>query len=198
MTVDHRPRGGRRRWVAIVLTEALAPLVVSVAVMLAISLLSTPYLVSALGWWLLASLFVGVVPYTFLLIGVRRGRWTGRHVPLREQRAVPLLFAGGSVVVGLGVLVLLGAPRQLVAVVVAGLAGLTVSLLITLRWKMSIHTGVASGAATVLTVVGSALAVPAWLSVAAVAWARVDLQDHSVGQVVAGAAIAAGVFSTLR
>jgi hypothetical protein len=46
--------------------------------------------------------------------------------------------------VGIALLIAGGAPCQLVALVVAGVVGLGVTVSITLRWEMSIHTGVAT------------------------------------------------------
>jgi membrane-associated phospholipid phosphatase len=120
----------------------------------------------------------------------------------REQRRTPLLVGLASVTIGLVLLLWLAAPRELLALVAAGAAGLIVSVTISLWWKMSIHTAVAAGAVTVLVLVfGPALITTAPL-VAIVGWARVQLRDHSVGQVVGGAligaVIAAGVFTTLR
>ena len=54
---------------------------------------------------------------------------------MREQRRVPLLFAVACVVTGLALLALLGAPRQLLALVIAMFVGLIVTLTITLAWK---------------------------------------------------------------
>jgi membrane-associated phospholipid phosphatase len=82
------------------------------------------------------------------------------------------------------------------------LTGLAATLLVTLWWKLSVHTAAASGTVAILALTfGSALAltVPA---VALVAWSRVRLGDHTPAQTLAGAAlgglVAPTVFVLLR
>lgn len=202
MTAPRSRMQGSRAAAARTITEVFAPVVLTIGVVLVVGAASGPGPLSGLAWGLIAALFVGAVPYAFLVHGVRRGRWTDRHVSVREQRIVPLSFAAASAIVGIGVLVVGGAPRQLVALVLAGLVGLGVSLAITRHWKMSIHTGVASGAATILVLVFGPSMLATWPVVIAVAWSRVELRDHSLSQVVVGAvvgAVIAGVvFSAVR
>jgi hypothetical protein len=119
----------------------------------------------------------------------------------RSQRLVPLLVGFGSVAAGWVLLVVLGAPRELLAAVAAGGVGLVVAAAVNHFWKMSIHTAVAAGSCVILMLVfGTVLLVTAPL-VALVGWSRVRLADHTLAQVVVGAAVGAsvagGVFSTL-
>jgi membrane-associated phospholipid phosphatase len=67
--------------------------------------------------------------------------------------------------------------------------GGVVVLLITLRWKISIHAGSAAGSATVLALLYGAWALPLLLGVAVIGWSRVVLGKHSWAQVVAGALV---------
>lgn len=200
--VQQRRRRLTRRRLAQVVTEVCAPVVLSIGLLLIVGAASTPNPLVGLGWGLLAAFFVGVIPYGFLLLGIRRGRWTDRHVRIREQRTVPLAFAIASVVFGAGVLAVAGAPQQLIALVIAGLAGLAVTVVLTLAWKISIHTAVASGTATILFLVFGPALLLTWPLVAAVGWSRMELRDHSPAQVIAGAVVgtlvAAAVFTTLR
>jgi membrane-associated phospholipid phosphatase len=149
-----------------------------------------------------AAVFAGVIPYGIILLGVRRGSLGDHHVTTREQRLRPLLAGLVSVAAGVVLLVVLGAPRQVVALIVAMLAGLAVTALITHWWKISAHAAVAAGTATILMAAfGPALAV-AWPVVAAVGWSRVVLREHTLAQVLGGvpmgALVAGGVFVALR
>jgi hypothetical protein len=144
-----------------------------------------------------AVLFGSLVPLWYLLLGVRRGRWANHHVPIREQRRGPLLVGLASVIVGLVVRAALGAARELLVLIVAMIAGLVVSLVITHFWKMSIHTGVVAGTTTILVLVFGQIGLLAVPFVALVAWARVELGDHTPAQVLAGCAIGASVAGTV-
>jgi membrane-associated phospholipid phosphatase len=152
---------------------------------------------AGLGWGLLAATFCGLIPYGIVVARVRRQRLTDRHLRTLQQRPAPLLAGIASVVAGVAVLVALDAPRQLIALVTAMLTGLAATLLVTLWWKLSVHTAAASGTVAVLTLTfGPAftLALPA---VVLVAWSRVRLGDHTPAQTVAGAALGALVATTV-
>jgi membrane-associated phospholipid phosphatase len=140
-----------------------------------------------------ASLFAGGIPYLILATGVRRGRFTDMHLSRREERPIMMAIGLASVAVGLGLMALLDAPRELFALVGAMVAGVAVALLISSFWKISIHTSVTAGSATILAIVFGPWALLLGSVVAAVAWARVRLGAHTVSQVLVGAAVGAGV-----
>lgn len=201
-TLDREPQSERLSTAAKTVTDVLSPLHLVVGVLLLVGAVSARSRFLGVGWGLLAAVFIGGLPYIFLLHGVRRGKYTDRHVRVRQQRTGPLLFASACVVTGLALLRWLGAPRQLLALVVAMLVGLAVTLAITLAWKVSVHTAVAAGTVVILTLVFGPVLLATWPAVALVGWSRVHLRDHTLAQVVAGAvmggAIAAAVFTALR
>ncbi len=96
-----------------------------------------------------------------------------------------------SVATGLVVMLAADAPRDLTATVVAMLASLVPILVITVWWKISVHTAVASGATDCMAVALS----PWWLLlyplVAAIGWSRVVLRDHTTAQTVVGTVVGA-------
>ncbi len=100
-----------------------------------------------------------------------------------------MLLALVSVVAGLGVVDLLGAPRPVVAAVAALLAGLLVVLLLTSAWKVSVHLAVATG---IVAILYSQIGLWATLTLpllAVLAWARVHTRSHTLGQVLAGTGV---------
>ena len=140
-----------------------------------------------------ASLFAGGIPYAVLATGVRRGRFTDMHLSRREERPVMMAIGLASVTIGLGLMVLLDAPRELFALVGAMVAGVAVALVVSAFWKISIHTSVTAGSATILALVFGPWALVLTPLVIAVAWARVRLGAHTVSQVLVGAAVGAAV-----
>ncbi|GGQ40962.1 phosphatase PAP2 family protein [Couchioplanes azureus] len=149
-------------------------------------------------WWgLPGALFAAGIPLAYVVRGVRAGRLTNHHIPEREHRRVPLLFGIASVAAGLVVLLLLGAPRDVLALMAAGGTGLLVFTVVTHWWKMSIHAGVAAGTAATLTAVyGPAALLTVPFAVLA-CWARVRLSAHTVPQVIAGAIVGAVIAGTV-
>jgi membrane-associated phospholipid phosphatase len=170
-------------------TEVFAPAVWAAAMPLIIAVhVTAPSWVTGLGWGLLAVLFCSAIPYGIIAIGVRRGKLTDHHIGVREQRRMPLVYGLLSVLAGLAALGLLGAPRRLVAMVVVMFAVLLIVTAINQAWKLSAHAAVSAGSASVLIVVFGPILAVALLLVALVGWSRVQLRDHTAGQVITGAA----------
>jgi membrane-associated phospholipid phosphatase len=191
-----------RRLAARTATEVFAPAVVVVAVSFLVGLHAGDTVGAGLRWGLLAALFSSVIPFGAILLGVRRGRLTDHHVGRREQRRVPLLIALGSVLVGLGVLGLAGAPREMLALVTSMFVSLGVTVVVTHWWKVSAHAAVASGGAVIAVLTLGPLWLASYVVVAIVCWSRVQLRDHTVAQVLVGAVlgvvVGGSVFVALR
>ena len=148
---------------------------------------------AGIGWPLLGMVFTVVIPAAIVDVGVRQGRYTDHHLSRREQRAVPLGLAAASVLVGLAVLALAGAPRAIVALQVAVLTTVLVATTVTLWWKVSFHVAVVAAAACVLTLLGGGWWALSWLAVPVVGWARLRLTAHTLAQVLVGGVLGAGV-----
>jgi membrane-associated phospholipid phosphatase len=183
-------------------SEVLAPTPVTLALTATIALASAPDLLSGVLWTVLAGLFAGVIPYAVVLVGFRRGRLGGRHIPDRAERLVPTALAGVSVGVGIAVLDRLGAPRDVVALLASQVAGAVVGLAVTAFWKVSIHTAAVAGSVAVLAVRFGWPALAGIPVVALVAWSRVTLGAHTWAQVLVGASlggvVGGGVFALVR
>ncbi|WP_432535913.1 phosphoesterase PA-phosphatase [Kineococcus arenarius] len=185
------------------LTEALAPAPLAAAALLLVAVRSASSPAAGLGWGALAALLAVGIPYGVVLAGVRARRWSDHHLRVRRQRFAPLALGTATSAAGWVLLRVLGAPGELLALLAASGTGLAVCLAATLVWKMSVHAGVAAGSAVVvaLTLGPSTLGWTVPL-VAAAAWSRVALRDHTTAQVVVGAlvgaAVAGGVFGALR
>jgi hypothetical protein len=178
------------------------PAVMVVAVLAVVAAHSTDRLWSAALWAGLAVLFCVVIPYTVLLGMAAKGRVLDQHLVVREQRRAPLLAALASVIVGLLVLAGLEAPRPVLALVVAMLAGLGAMTVVSHWYKASFHLAVAGGVTVIIgLVLGWSAAVPLAALLSAIAWARLRAGRHSRGQVlvglVVGAAAAAIVYPAL-
>jgi membrane-associated phospholipid phosphatase len=184
------PRSAR---VARFFTEVLAPWVIVLTLPFPVAWYSTTSVASAVLWALVGGVCGSLVPMAFILRAVRKGNLTDHHVGVREQRFGPLVVCIGSVVAGIGLLAVTGAPDEVVALSVAEFAGLAATLPITFWWKVSVHSMVAAGAAAILTVIFGPLLLVMAVPVAAVGWSRVRLGDHTGAQVIAGSLIGVAV-----
>ncbi|MEW5532782.1 hypothetical protein [Streptomyces virginiae] len=177
-----------RQKAARVLSDVLAPANLVVALLLLVGGHSTGSW-AGLGWGLLAALFCGVVPIGIITVGVPRGALTDQHIRVRRQRVAPMALSLLSVLAGVALLHLLGAPAQVFALVVAMLVGLVSSLLVTVVWQISIHMSVAGGTVMILLLVFGPPVLPAALVAAAVGWSRLVLRAHTPAQLLAGTAL---------
>lgn len=193
MTADlDRLQAARPSRVADRIAIATDPGIVVGALVLFVAAWATRAVGPTLGWSAATIAFCVLLPYAALALLLRSGRVSDRQIVRREQRLVPGLAALGCLVAGLVALRFLGAPRDLIVLMVANVAGLVTLLAISRWWKISLHTAVTSGAATIVGVLagwpwGLALAP----LVAVVGWARWRAGRHTAPQVVVGAAVGA-------
>ncbi|MFD7488283.1 hypothetical protein [Streptomyces mirabilis] len=81
--------------IARVITEAFAPGILFVVILLAVGWHSTRSLTGT-GWGLLTALFCGIIPCGFIIRGARRGHWTDHHIKQHQQRTIPLVATMGG------------------------------------------------------------------------------------------------------
>ena len=162
----------------------------------------SPSLLAAAGWWALTLAVVVGLPYLILFRALRSGGADDRQVVRRSQRPPLMAAAAVCVAAALVVMYFLGAPRALLALVLALLTGLLAMLIATRFGKPSMHVGVATGAITVVALEQLAVGLALTLLLIPLAWARMHEGRHSLAQVLGGAAIglvtAGSVYSALR
>lgn len=183
----------RRRLLARVLTDVLAPVPVGILALVLIAEKDAPSLTAGLKWVAVSVFLVTLVPLAYIVYLLRRGEISDIHLRRREQRPRIILVSLVSWAVALAVLIAFDAPWQLIAFLGAGLIAFVISGIITLRWKISFHTGVAGGVVSVLTLIFGAGVLVTLPLVALLGWARVELRDHTAAQVIAGALVGSSV-----
>lgn len=179
-----------------IITEMTGPAICGVVGLLTVAIHAAGKSAGA-AWGGLAAVFVSVIPMTYIARGVKSRRWSSHHVDDRAQRTAPLIIAIASLGVGIALLLLVHAPQELTALVLAQLTGLLVVLLVNRWWKISIHLATASGLLAVLTVLFGPWALAGVILLAAIAWSRTVLGAHTWPQVIVGAVVGASVAATL-
>jgi membrane-associated phospholipid phosphatase len=174
------------RWISIIVHPIVYPLVT-------LAILTYAATNGNLGLsfrFLLLALALTSLPVT-LLVGyqVARGHWTDLDVSVRKQRYFLYPFGLAGLILLAIAFKWLSAPavtvKAAVAFVVANLADGAINF----WYKVSAHATSAAVCATLLTIVTPALAVPSILAAVAVAWSRVELGRHTIGQVILGAGV---------
>jgi len=176
------------------LTEIGAPAVLLGVLPVVLSLATADTVAGGIAWAVVTAVFFAIAPFTWVLVGVRRGRLTDHHIGRRSQRRGPLLVGLSCMVAGWLIALVGHAPGTLVAYLGTVLLEAATAVAVTLVWKISLHSWIAALGATALVVVFGPWALLTIPLVAGVAWSRVRLGDHSPAQVAAG--LAAGVLIT--
>jgi membrane-associated phospholipid phosphatase len=187
----------RRLRVARLVGELLSPPPILAVLALVVAWDSSPTPAMAILWGGIAAVSASVLPYALILRGVRRGRLSDRNISLRQQRIRFAAVAITSILIGLAVLAGFDAPAEMVALQASIAVGVACGWVITLWWKISVHAAIAAGAATVLLLVFGPALLVVWPLVAVIAWARVQVGDHTPAQVLAGIALGVVVNATI-
>ncbi|MFF7169749.1 phosphatase PAP2 family protein [Streptomyces pseudovenezuelae] len=171
------------------ITDRAEPRNVIILVSLGVGLAQDSPLTGVL-WALEAIVFAAAIPMAYIKYGMRTGMWADRHIGQVQRRKLLIPVIMASVATGIGGMFLFGAPRAMVALVVAMLATLAVLLVPTAvwKWKISVHTAVAGGALAMLAVTWGPLVWATYPLVAVIAWSRISLRDHTLAQTIAGSA----------
>jgi len=133
--------------------------------------------------------FGTVVPLVMMYQLTKRGFVSDFNVSMRQERTRPFVGAAASYFAGSCALLLLRAPIIIIALMLCYGCNTVIMLLITLRWKISVHASGVAGPATALVYSMGAWAAVFFILLIPVAWARVRLKAHTPWQVWAGALV---------
>jgi membrane-associated phospholipid phosphatase len=167
-------------------SNILAPATISLPFILLVAFYHAQDKLSALLFACITLFFLSVGPLLYIIIGVRLGILSDIDVSRRSQRVGPFIFGIVSATIGWIILSLTDAPRNLQTVMIITVFSGIIMMVITLWWKISMHTSSFGGVATMLTVLYGAVMLPLFILLIFVSWSRVVLRRHTVSQVIAG------------
>jgi len=135
------------------------------------------------------SIFGCVLPLISVVILLKIGVITDFYATNRNERFVPFLTTIFSYLLGTITLILVNAPAPITALMACYLINGIILSLITLKWKISIHSSGVTGPVTALVYLLGTRLLPLFLLVLPVIWARLELRAHSKWQLTMGAII---------
>jgi membrane-associated phospholipid phosphatase len=185
-----------RRWLASVaywvsqigsppLTGALTALMIGF-------ILSTP---PAWRWTIFYVVVTILAPCAYIVWLVQAGKVVDFHLPTREQRIRPLILSFVTALVTWLVMFQVEAPQLLQMLATVNVVQMGLFLIITLRWKISLHCTAATILAELAFVLFGTGAVLLTMSVPLIAWSRVYLERHTIGQTIAGILLGIGILT---
>jgi membrane-associated phospholipid phosphatase len=141
--------------------------------------------------WSLVSLALSVLPVLVIVaFMVRRNKIDGFFTNPRHQRNSVYIFAALMAIISYSLLWYLNAPDVILAVFISGMAAIIVFMVINYFWKISLHTAFVAASVAVLIMVYGVQMVWTVVLVPLVAWARLQLKQHSPAQVMTGGLLA--------
>lgn len=135
------------------------------------------------------SFFSGILPLVSLYYLRHIGVIGDLMVNERDERLIPFACVFGSYLLGTGFLWVFNAPSTMVALMVSYVVTSLVMMVITLRWKISIHAAGVAGPSMFLVLKYNLVLWPFLIATLLVCWSRWRLKVHTIEQVLAGATL---------
>jgi len=180
-----------RKRIADLTSSILNPFLVSLIIIVLLSFESASGISDALKWSLILAAISILPVFSAVVYLLRKGKLDGIFTAVRRQRTAIYVLSGVCAAVGYVILLISKAPLMLRAAFATGLSGVVMFTVINLWWKISLHTALVTALVTVMVILYGWIATAGVVLVLLIAWARLALRQHSLAQVVAGAALAA-------
>lgn len=182
-----------KKKLAVLISRILSPYIVAVLTIVIVAYKASEQNIVQTAKWsgLIVSIFVGL-PLLYIILKVKSGKLTDIHVRAREQRHK--IYAIGAISLSSCIILMLylNAPKMVIAMLVAAIIANAINFMINKFWKVSIHLTAMAGASIIFYILFGlpALIISLGLLILA-AWSRIELKEHSFGQVIAGSIVAA-------
>lgn len=174
-------------------------LFISPPLLVVLSLVLTTAAVASTRAWQLTALYALLaagIPLGFIAWLVTTGRAADMDLSIRSERMKPLLVAVAGMGAGWYLLVWADAPARLTGLALANFIQISLVLLITGSWKISMHAIAVSAFAVVVGgLFGPMVMLAAVALIPLVVWARLRLRRHTPGQTLAGVALGGSVMA---
>lgn len=174
----------RRIRAARVLSQVLSPVVIAVLVLWLVG----DAVGTLTGWlWLGLYLLVGVgLPTGYVVWLTKTGRVTDFDLRRRDQRIKPFMLSLACMLLMWALLWLGDAPTAIRSLVTIGIVQGLALFVITLVWKISLHTAGVATFSVLACFTHGLVALPLLLLIPLVAWSRLCLRRHTLLQTVCG------------
>jgi len=183
---------GKRRLAELISAVLGAPIVALYSFAFLITDLNPPSIFLLVS---ICCIFGSILPIAILYCLAKRGIIADIYASERSSRPKAFTGVALSYFLGIVVLMMVGAPPTLVALMACYTINLIALMLISQYWKVSVHASGITAPATFLATQMGIIMLPFFLLLLPVAWARIKLKAHTPTQIAVGATLA--VFLTL-
>ena len=134
---------------------------------------------------LISLIFASILPMAITLYWAKKLN-TDKDISNREDRFVPLIVGILSYLVGFAIALTLGVSNFLTVLILCYAVNTFIVLLITYKWKISIHTTGLTGPVAALIMLLGPLGAIVGLLYPILIWSRFTLKKHTMAQAIAG------------
>lgn len=134
-------------------------------------------------------IFTSIAPMAIILIWAKKLN-TDIDISNRKDRPKPLIVGSSCYFLGFLILYLIGAPSIITFLLLCYATNTILVLLISIKWKISIHTTGLIGPASILIVIFGEWGIILGLIFPILIWSRVTLKKHTMAQAVVGGVLA--------
>ena len=191
--VGVKKRGDSRKiwdYLAFGISAIFSPYLTAAVFILIITYNYSQNLHQFLPWMGIAFLFAIIIPGGYVLWLIEKRDIHDIHLSNLNQRKVPFILAGISATLGAIALVLVGAAKPVIVMGVVYAVNAVAVGLLTLVWKVSIHTALYASIVTVIVVLSGVQWAWFYLILIPLSWSRIYRHRHSLNQVIGGSIIA--------
>lgn len=146
----------------------------------------TPDLRTGLVRLLITTLLIGAIPIAFTIVAARLGWVKNAWLEKRQDRIGPFLVAAFCMIINLIVFYKFDVDREVLVFLMSLILVTTLTLIITMYWKISVHAAVVTIVAVAANVMADGKFWYLYLLIPLVMWARVYKKNHTVAQVITG------------
>jgi membrane-associated phospholipid phosphatase len=144
-----------------------------------------------LGWAVIAIALLILPPTIYFYFRLFRGHYSDDDISQRHQRNGLYFFSIGTVVLASLALYAVSVPTIFLRLIGASIGTMVLCMLINFVWKVSVHSASIATLAMLCTrLLPQPLGLTLWIAALALGWARIRTGNHTIGQVIAGWAIA--------
>lgn len=143
-----------------------------------------------LPWVVIFLFFATILPGLYILWLLEAGKITDIHMADRNERKWPFLLSGFSAIFGAILLYFFHAAHTVVAIAATYATIASILAVITLYWKISVHTAMFTAIVTISLIIFGSVYAWYFLILIPLVWSRVHRHRHTILQTIAGSMLA--------
>jgi len=184
-----------KKWFGEAISLILQPLIITIPVFI----IASYFTVSGSSFYILTFLcliFATFLPFITTVMWIKKNN-LDLDISDKNHRKIPLLLGTTFYLIGTAVLFVLGAPTVITVLMFCYFSNTLLSLIITIFWKISIHSMGIAGPTAAMTYILGYPGLLFGIPLIMVMWSRIYLKKHTKAQVVIGA-VTSFIFTWLQ